>query len=259
MKLKPLLLNKIKISLLFLVILLLLTIIHIVNYKSYIANIDNIRIVLSNIDYHILLLFNIDLKNMDNPLNYYISLLNITIIILSLYSIILGIKTLNDNSYVDKYIPVNPLPKKIIYKKRALASLIHVVLVNVILFLTTYFMLLVFKIPHLFSILFYIFLAILMIQVCFYSISLVLFTFIKNKVATGVISIFILSFFIILDLIHKNTGLSFLAYINPLSFFDFNKIVSNRTIGLDYLFSFLIITFFSITFSYNEYIGDTYD
>lgn len=236
-------------SLFFELFIILTTIIHYISFNYVTRNLDSVIKILSNIPQDKLSLLYFSKGVFSNQLNYYSIYLNYFILFYGFYAILLAKFSFEERDRYLNFCYTIPKSKRKIFIIKLIKSLFTLITVNLTIYI---FNLILFSVNHnKLSPLFTIFLALLIIQITIYSITLLVLSFRKKE--TLLVPIMILFVFVMLNIIYKSTNLTFLSYINPLSFFDYFEIIKTNHLDLSFFFAFVFITIFSISFSASEY------
>lgn len=239
-----------KISLLFLIIIFISSLIFLLLYPKYQNSEFELINIYNQIDNKALNFLNLSTLSFKNILAYYLIYLNIGIVIYLLLAIILAIYTTNSNNYYNKILVTAPIDYKKELKKKVFLALINILIVDflIYIFLIIYFSFYNTNILGLTLLI----IAIFCSQLTIYALVLAISTFINNNYIY-LISIMILFIFIIISIIYKMLDFKVLAYICPLCYFNYLDIITNNNIELDYLASMIIITVFGFNLALCEY------
>lgn len=248
--------NYAKISLIFLIIILTTTIIHLSlynNYQSYKEPLEKLYAVIPQAQLDFL---NITSLSFTNIIYYYIIYSNFGQILYLLLAIILAVKTMKDDSIYTKIFLTKPINKRSYLKTKIGLSLVCLFSTNIIMFFILLIYLSFYNVSSLFLILLLLTIANMASELTIYSLVLAISAFLNKTNIIALLAALILIFFIILSIIYQITNLKIIAYIDPLCYFDFIDIIANHKLQLDYLASMVIITTFGINLAICEYERD---
>lgn len=250
---KNIYLNYLKTCLIFLVIIFSTSFIFLLlfnNYKNYQFNLINI---FNSIDKSTLNYLKISLKSLDNISYYYLIYLNLGLILYSMLSCILGIKTIKDDEIYKNLFVTMLFKKKNHLIKKIILALLNIFMIDLMMFLFLGIYFKIYDIDNAFLISFLLMLADIVIEITIYSITIAISAFIKTNSIIYLTSSLVLIFFIIINIIYKITSFKPLAFLSPLCYFDFISIIDNLSLSLDYFASMIIISTFGLNLAICEY------
>lgn len=250
--------NYLKLSLIYLALIFMTTTIFLSLYPSYLENESNLRAIYNALSPTILSILKIDQLSFSNILYYYAIYLNLGLILYLLLATHLAIKTIHDDNIYLKIFITKPLKKSTYLKKKIGLALLNILGLNILMYLYLITYLSFYDVSSLYLTLFLIQLAIFLASLTIYSIVLAVAAFIKKNSLTILVALALLAFFVILSIIYKVTNFKPLAYICPLCYFDYLKIILNHTLGLDYLASIVVISVFGLNLALCESEGEAY-
>ena len=148
---------------------------------------------------------------------------------------------------------VKPIKRTEYLKKRIYISMGILLLSHVLIFISLYIFLLFFKVDNLFWMLFLIQAGLFLSQVAIYSLVLMITTFIPDFKLINILGVLLVMFFVVFEMIYRVTDLKWLTYFNPLCYIDTSFNLEHHRLSFDYLAAIIMLCFFSLTFTFNEY------
>lgn len=227
-------------------ILIVIALMLLLSYNIVFHNSNNINNHLTNVSQKFLNIFNINKENFTSVNGYYAFYIKIMSFISSAFSITIGIEVARRDKIEQTrdFLYTKPIKRSFIIIYRILAALIFIFFFTFFIFISS---LILFSVKNynfdtlkLFQIDFSLFL----LMSVFFSYGLVLGGFVYNKI--HLISFISIIPFILINIIDQFTSFGLLYYLNPFSYFSFDKIISDG-----YQYQTLVITVFLQVFLIN--------
>ncbi len=227
-------------------ILTLIALFLLLSYNIVYINSNSINNHIGNISQRFLNIFNINKENFTTVNGYYAFYIKIMSFISSVFAVTIGIEVARRDrlEQTRDFLYTKPIKRSFIIIYRILAALIFIFFFTFFIFISSLILFSVrkysFDTLKLFQIVFSLFL----LMSVFFSYGLVLGGFVYKKIY--LVSFISIIPFIIINVIDQFTSFGLLYYINPFSYFSFDKIISDG-----YQYQTLVITVFLQVFLIN--------
>lgn len=248
--------NYAKTALVFFLLILISTFIHLGLFTSYQNNQASLTNLYSLISPAQLEFLNITDLSFTNIFYYYALYFNFGQILYLLLAITLAVKTMKSDSIYTKIFITKPINKRSYLKRKIALALLCLFATNILMFLILLIYFSFWNLEHVFITILLLTLASMAAELTIYALVLGISAFLNKTNVIALLVALIIIFFIILSVIYQITDLKILAYLDPLCYFNLIDIISERNLELDYLASMVIITTFGINLALCEYERD---
>lgn len=227
-------------------ILILIALFLLLSYNIVYINSNSINNHIGNISQRFLNIFNINKENFTTVNGYYAFYIKIMSFVSSAFAITIGIEVARRDrlEQTRDFLYTKPIRRSLIIIYRILAALIFIFFFTFFIFISSLILFSVRKYSFDTLKLFQIDFSLFLLMSVFFSYGLVLGGFVYKKIY--LISIISIIPFIIINVIDQFTSFGLLYYINPFSYFSFDKIISDG-----YQYQTLVITVFLQVFLIN--------
>ena len=244
-----------KISFSILILIILTSSLFLALFDVYKDNQNSLELIFESIPPTTLNLLKLTSNSFSDLIYYYAIYLNFGSLIYFVLAIILAIKTIKDDSKYNSIFITKVENKTTYLKKKILFAVTCLFLVNFISYLYLIIHFSFYFSPNKYLVLFLLQLALFLTEITIYSLILAISSFLLKSPYIIITTIVISFIFIILAAIYKTTNLKFIAYLDPICYFDYLKIIADKTLSLDYLAAIVVIVVFGLNFALCEYDG----
>ena len=247
--------NYLRLSLLALILIILSTSVFLSLFNVYKTNQPNLEIIFNSLPKTTLNLLRLTPNSFTDLIYYYAIYLNFGSLIYFILAIALAIKTIKDDSKYNSIFITKVENKTTYLKKKILFAVTCLLLVNLISYLYLIIHFSFYFSSNKYLILLLLQLALFLTELTIYSLILAISSFLIKSPYIIITTVVVLFVFIILAAIYKTTNLKFIAYLDPICYFDYLKIITDKALSLDYLAAIVIIVVFGLNFALCEYDG----
>ncbi len=201
-------------------------------------------------------IFGMSTLDITTPIGYYGALYIYLLLLAAIHAVMLGTNIIakEEKDKTSEFLMTKPVTRSNILLYKLIYSVVNILVLNIIIFLSSLIALRIFTSDNLYNVLILLTVGILVVQLLFLSIGIFISSIANNqkKSSTYAMSILLGTFFLslIIDVFDK---LKVLNIFTPFQYFDAKVIIPDNKLNIFYIIISLIIIIICLIISYNKY------